>query len=509
MTNNMNQNPTLAKPFSQIFADRAEADAAFDLLRQTAEWLGLTTPYDARLVVSYSERFLHLDFGNWLVIGFEKPERVTLALLTQQVHWDSHIKSYTYDHREDEPEVGTYDLPISMVKPMSAELQTAYRLTLDFIAHKFQNWKSSNYSRHHNPEIAEAMLDLAKRERLFNEGLPGEEFVYERHLTVFGHSVNEEGENYQITPERKNLFDTTEQLKVKFKFPQIAESPKNEPSKIMPSATNPTYTLAQLATDTCLDQNTLERWLRAINRKGQAILYGPPGTGKTYIAEHLAQHLISGGDGFMELVQFHPSYAYEDFMQGLRPQVVDGQLTYHMVKGRFMEFCHQAQGCKNICVLIIDEINRANLSRVFGELMYLLEYRDKTITLAGGEPFAIPSNVRLIGTMNTADRSIALVDHALRRRFAFLRLWPNFEALRQYHQKTGFNVEGLVKRLNEQINDPHHEVGITFFMHPNLADHLADIWQMEIEPYLEEHFFDQLDKVDEFRWKGKISDKFA
>ena len=266
------------------------------------------------------------------------------------------------------------------------------------------------------------------------------------------------------------------------------------------------YPLPQLAEDTGFDEVELGRWVRAIERKGQAILYGPPGTGKTFIAERLARHLVGGGDGWWELVQFHPAYAYEDFIQGIRPQTTaGGGLSYPLVPGRFLEFCRKARNRRDTCVLIIDEINRANLARVFGELMYLLEYRNREIPLAGGDKFTIPDNVRLIGTMNTADRSIALVDHALRRRFAFLSLYPNYEVLRRYHQReqTGFAVEGLIDaltRLNRTIDDPHYAVGITFFLRLDLAEQIEDIWRMEIEPYLEEYFFDQPDKVETFRW---------
>lgn len=268
----------------------------------------------------------------------------------------------------------------------------------------------------------------------------------------------------------------------------------------------PPYPLPQLAEDTGLDETDLARWVRAIERKGQAVLYGPPGTGKTFIAQKLAQHLAGESDGFTELVQFHPAYAYEDFIQGLRPRArPDGGLDYPLVRGRFLDFCRRAEVRQGRCVLIIDEINRANLSRVFGELMYLLEYRNREIPLAGGETLKIPVNVRLIGTMNTADRSIALVDHALRRRFAFIQLAPKVEVLRRYHHQhqTGFPVENLIitlNQLNQQIDDAHYAVGTTFFLHENLIDEIADIWQMEIEPYLEEYFFDQPDKVNEFRW---------
>ncbi len=271
---------------------------------------------------------------------------------------------------------------------------------------------------------------------------------------------------------------------------------------------NSEYSLEDMAEATGFALDELQRWTRALARKKQVVLYGPPGTGKTFIAEHLARYAIGGGDGFSELVQFHPAYAYEDFMQGIRPETgPDGSLSYTMKRGRFLDFCSRASERDGVCVLIIDEINRANLARVFGELMYLLEYRDRSIPLAGGRAFSIPRNVRIIGTMNTADRSIALVDHALRRRFAFLYQPPNYDVLRRFHQrkKNGFPVEALITQLqtlNQQIDDRHYEVGISFFLRESLADDIADIWQMEIEPYLEEYFFDRPNTVNGFRWKN-------
>jgi signal peptidase I len=268
----------------------------------------------------------------------------------------------------------------------------------------------------------------------------------------------------------------------------------------------PQYGLPAMAAETGLELERLERWVRAIERKGQAILYGPPGTGKTFLAEKLARHLVAGSDGFSMLVQFHPSYAYEDFMQGIRPETdAQGQLTYPMKDGRFIEFCEEAREREGCCVLIIDEINRAPLSRVFGELMYLLEYRAKGIPLAGGRRFSIPSNVRLIGTMNTADRSIALVDHALRRRFAFLELYPDYDVLRQFHRETGFDPSGLVavlECLNRDIGDRHYEVGITYFMSRDIEAQIEDVWRMEIEPYLDEYFYDRPGALKDYGWES-------
>ena len=264
------------------------------------------------------------------------------------------------------------------------------------------------------------------------------------------------------------------------------------------------YSLTACAEETGFSEAELRRWVRAIERKGQAILYGPPGTGKTYLAERLARHLVGGGHGVAELIQFHPAYAYEDFIQGIRPITQNGSLTFKCQDGRFLEFCTRAAATEDPCVLILDEINRAELSRVFGELMYLLEYRDKAIPLAGGGTLRIPSNVRILGTMNTADRSIALVDHALRRRFAFLPLKPRMEILASYHeQRTGFAVQGLVsilEQMNAKIGDQNYAIGISFFLREDIENEIEDIWCMEIVPYLEEFFFDQEEAVESFRW---------
>jgi len=281
---------------------------------------------------------------------------------------------------------------------------------------------------------------------------------------------------------------------------------------------NPEYQLEKISKITGFQTTQLTQWIHAINRKGQTIIQGPPGTGKTFIAEKLAKHLIGGGDGFSDIIQFHPAYTYEDFIEGLRPITQNGQLTYSIVPGRFLEFCEKAEACEDTCVLIIDEINRANLSQVFGELMYLLDSRQDTkrsITLASGKLFRIPTNVRIIGTMNTADRSIALVDNALRRRFAFLPVYRNYEVLQQYHQreKTGFPVNKLIsilQKLNkDEIKNKHYELGISFFLtNPLNEDIIKDIWQMEIEPYLEEYFFNDQAKMNEFLW-DKIKEELG
>ncbi len=279
---------------------------------------------------------------------------------------------------------------------------------------------------------------------------------------------------------------------------------------------HPDYSFKDLINNTLYEENWIDRVLRSLDRKQQIILYGPPGTGKTYLANQIAKYLLSNTPGTVELVQFHPAYTYEDFIQGLRPQSdPDGNLTYRLVPGRFLEFCDRARQTPDApCILIIDEINRANLSSVFGELFYLLEYRDQTIQLAAsGTPFSIPNNVRIMGTMNTADRAIALVDHALRRRFAFIELQPNYASLQQWHSihspNSPLKIDQLIttlKDINVVIQDPNMALGTSFFYCQDLAKLLPDIWELEIIPYLEEIFYGDNHKITEFQW-SKIESK--
>lgn len=279
-----------------------------------------------------------------------------------------------------------------------------------------------------------------------------------------------------------------------------------------PRVAQPPYTLDTLEEEAGFGRQNLETWLRILRTKRQIILQGPPGTGKTFLAQRLARVLVSETSGLSETVQFHPAYAYEDFIQGIRPEVREGGLTYKLEPGRFLDFCRRATMTDGApCVLIIDEINRANLARVFGELMYLFEYRDGAIPLAaGGQTFRVPENVFLIGTMNTADRSIARMDYALRRRFAFIRLRPEYGVLSRRLAGAGLPAAALVKVLraiNQAIDDPNFELGISYFLRlGDLRTQIRDVWECEIEPYLEEYFYDRPKQVDAWRWSSLLED---
>ena len=262
-----------------------------------------------------------------------------------------------------------------------------------------------------------------------------------------------------------------------------------------------------------IPESQIDEILRMLEYKKNIILTGPPGVGKTFSAKKLVQ-LLGGTKSHIEMVQFHQSYSYEDFVQGFRPQASG---AFIIKDGIFVELCKLAIEHPNEdYYLIIDEINRGNLSKIFGELLLLIE-KDKrgksnAINLSYSnnieEKFYIPENVYIIGTMNTADRSLSMVDYALRRRFAFFNILPAFgsKKMEDYLLNEGFDKSQVEKIFSHFLNlntfikmelGDGFQIGHSYFSSSDFDD--FDIWykgivQYEINPLLREYWFDNDEK---------------
>lgn len=255
------------------------------------------------------------------------------------------------------------------------------------------------------------------------------------------------------------------------------------------------------------------------------ILYGPPGTGKTYHAVDKALEILGYDDvkiledrkkifeKFMEkgqivFVTFHQNYGYEEFIEGIKPISKNGNMIYKIKDGIFKALCNKAKDkTNNRYILIIDEINRGNISKIFGELITLIE-RSKRIgepeglnlTLPySGDFFGVPSNLYIIGTMNTADRSITLMDTALRRRFDFIEMMPDKEEIDRDLEDQKINLAAMLEAINSRIEflyDREHTIGHTFFIDVKDLDDLKRVFQTKIIPLLQEYFYEDYAKIN-------------
>ncbi|MBR9804513.1 AAA domain-containing protein, partial [bacterium] len=277
-----------------------------------------------------------------------------------------------------------------------------------------------------------------------------------------------------------------------------------------------------------------------LERKGQVILYGPPGTGKTYWAERAAADLaaistfgrlfndlqesertqILGEDnqpGYVRLCCFHPAYGYEDFIEGYRPTADGGQVSFVLRDGVFKQLCSDAIASpQQNFYLIVDEINRGDIPRIFGELLTILEKdkRGKRIILpVSQEVFRVPKNLFLIGTMNTADRSISLMDAALRRRFGFIELMPDSTVLKD-SSVSGVALKGWLDAINERIRNHvgrdarNLQIGHSYLMHDGHA--VKDIRTLkrairdDIIPLLEEYCYEDYSTLENILGKSIV-----
>ena len=284
------------------------------------------------------------------------------------------------------------------------------------------------------------------------------------------------------------------------------------------------YIIGDALKDLFMEDAQFSRILDSIALRKNLILQGPPGVGKTFVAKRIAWCLIGWKHAeLVEMVQFHQSYAYEDFVQGWRPTESGG---FNLRNGVFFEFCKRAEKRPDDCfVFIIDEINRGNLAKIFGELLMLIEADKRgsnhAIALtysSDGQRFSVPDNVHLLGLMNTADRSVAIVDYALRRRFAFETLRPAFESekfrdyLLEEQEVDRELVDHICRRfseLNRKIREdkdlgPGFEIGHSYFVLDDSSDEqwYRNVIDTQIKPLLSEYWFERVDTVN--RWVGRL-----
>ncbi len=275
----------------------------------------------------------------------------------------------------------------------------------------------------------------------------------------------------------------------------------------------PSYTAEDFLSEVYMDEDNYNILVNLLSNKKNIILQGAPGVGKTFAAKRLAYSMMGIKDpNRVMMVQFHQSYSYEDFIMGFRPAASGFELK----KGPFYNFCKKAEmDLENDYYFIIDEINRGNLSKIFGELFMLIENDKRGVTLQllySDEKFSVSENVYIIGMMNTADRSLAMLDYALRRRFAFFELAPAFETdgFNQYrHSKNNKKFDNLittVEKLNHEIEDTlgkGFRIGHSYFCTKNNID---DMWlntviSYEIIPLLTEYWFDEPDRLRDWEYK--------
>lgn len=469
-------NDVLGSPFDNIFQSEEEAQRSFELMKSTFIHLGVSEDNyekDERIAITLPDggTTLRFNFGKWAILSFYgikwDKDRLMFVCDKKMLPTDLRYED-TFRDQVDGHEFVLAFTDLALFR--ESTFQNIFDNSLQFVKSKFAEWGKSPYRRKHRPELLRMVFDEKYRGKLLSEGIE-----------------------------------------------QVDDSDQQ----------SMTFTKEMALRELFLSENQFDSMLHALQEKQNIILQGAPGVGKTFVAKRLANVLLGSKDSKrVEMIQFHQSYSYEDFIQGFRPNA-DGH--FELRYGIFHQFCTRAQKDEAEgmpYVFIIDEINRGNLSKIFGELMMLIEPDKRgrefamplTYSKDDGEKFYIPKNLYLIGMMNTADRSLAMVDYALRRRFRFITLQPEFSSsafrriLEENHKVSSALVDKVVLRMNELNHaiesdtknlGPGYRIGHSFFC-PNGSVTPDESWyrriiDSEIIPLIQEYWFDDDKKVGELR----------
>ncbi len=402
---------------------------------------------------------------------------------------------------------------------VKAAMKQKYNSTKSYTNDGFAVWQFAN-------EVVVGDIVFAKRgmTAVVGRGVVESDYIFDATRSEYKHThkVNwtQEGEwEYPGQAVAKTLTDITQYTDYVEKLEALLLGDGKTPAvDDEPEITYPDYSEDDFLGEVFISPEKYANLKGLLLRKKNIILQGAPGVGKTFAAQRLAFSIMGVKDtSRVKVVQFHQSYSYEDFVMGYRPD--DG--SFRLAEGPFYKFCKTAEGDdERPYFFIIDEINRGNLSKIFGELLMLIEgdkrgEKNSLRLLYKDEQFSVPANLHIIGMMNTADRSLAMIDYALRRRFAFFDMEPAFSSdgfknRQAAIQNAKFDaLVSMVESLNEVIADPASlgvgfRIGHSYFCTSELVDDawLSSVVEYELIPLLLEYWFDEPSKVDS--WSEKL-----
>lgn len=408
--------------------------------------------------------------------------------------------------------IGWYEIGDLSLFSSKDEMKQAMKEQID-PALSFQNAAHATWQFVHEMKVGDVIFAKKGKSQIIGRGIVSSDYEFDAARTDMHPNLRRVNWTHKGVwenpgqPIMKTLTDITSDTEYVKKLSALFEESESQES---PAINYHPYTEQDFLREVYLEASDYHTLTNLLKRKKNIILQGPPGVGKTFSSKRLAYSMMGVKDSSrVTMVQFHQSYSYEDFIMGYRPTATGFELK----KGAFYKFCKLAEiDSDNDYFFIIDEINRGNLSKIFGELFMLIEGDKRGVELElsySEETFSVPNNVYLIGMMNTADRSLALLDYALRRRFAFFDLVPAFSStgFRSYQSSVNNpkfdQLINCVKNLNSEIASDSSLgegfcIGHSYFCTNESIDDawLSDVIEFELIPLLKEYWFDEPTKVD-------------